>query len=217
MLIVCCADGAHDLFELVRFISFAFDVDTLQPLRCEMIHLFFFFSLFSFFFSFTRFLNFVVFSIVFSSVRCHFHLMLPMLMLPLISLLRASKIDEYTRISTPRSEVLFKKGYLMRDKKYAGPTNTISAAAGTTTSPSNDSGSVSVISNEETASFYSIQSMSPDDSNSMYMNGGGGGNSSSTDSNSATYPNDNGFEHDLSLIYSSGFYDNNGYFYVNRM
>lgn len=124
------------------------------------------------------------------------------------------KIDEYTRISTPRSEVLFKKGYLMRDRKFVGPTNTIPTAAVTTTS-SNDSGSVSVISNEETASYYSIQSMSPDDSNSTYMNGGG--NSSSTDSsNSATYPND-GFEHDLSLIYSSGFYDNNGYFYVNRM
>lgn len=119
--------------------------------------------------------------------------------------------DEYTRISTPRSEVLFKKGYLMRDKKYVGPTNTISTAPTTTTSSSNDSGSVSVISNEETASYYSIQSMSPDDSNSTYLNGG---NSSSTDSNSATYPND-GFEHDLSFIYSSGFYDNSGYFYVN--
>lgn len=100
----------------------------------------------------------------------------------------------------------------MRDRKYVGPTNTISTAA----TSSNGSGSVSVISNEETASYYSIQSMSPDDSNSTYLNGGGTGNSSSTDSNSATYPND-GFEHDLSLIYSSGFYDNSGYFYVNRM
>lgn len=115
------------------------------------------------------------------------------------------KIDEYTRISTPRSEVLFKKGYLMRDKKYTGPTNTIS----TTATSSNDSGSVSVVSNEETASYYSIQSMSPD--NSTYHNG-----NNSSDSNSTTYPND-GFEHDLSLMYSSGFYDNNGYFYVNRM
>lgn len=101
----------------------------------------------------------------------------------------------------------------MRDKKYVGPTNTISTAPATTASSSNDSGSVSVISNEETASYYSIQSMSPDDSQSTYLNGG---NSSSTDSTSATYPND-GFEHDLSLIYSSGFYDNSGYFYVNRM
>ncbi|XP_055313901.1 uncharacterized protein LOC129575071 isoform X2 [Sitodiplosis mosellana] len=112
--------------------------------------------------------------------------------------------DEYTRISTPRSEVLFKKGYLMRDKKYVGPTNTMSTTA---TTSSNDSGSVSVVSNEETASYYSIQSMSPD--NSTYLNG-----NNSSDSTSATYPND-GFEHDLSLIYSSGFYDNNGYFYVN--
>lgn len=92
----------------------------------------------------------------------------------------------------------------MRDKKYVGPTNTIS----TTGTSSNDSGSVSVVSNEETASYYSIQSMSPDDS--TYPNG-----NNSSDSTSATYPND-GFEHDLSLIYSSGFYDNSGYFYVNR-
>lgn len=95
----------------------------------------------------------------------------------------------------------------MRDKKYVGPTNTMSTTA--TTSSSNDSGSVSVVSNEETASYYSIQSMSPD--NSTYLNG-----NNSSDSNSATYPNGDGFEHDLSLIYSSGFYDNNGYFYVNR-
>lgn len=95
----------------------------------------------------------------------------------------------------------------MREKKHVGPTNT--------TGTSSDSGSVSVVSNEETASYYSIQSMSPDNSN--YHNGNGNGNSnSSSDRNSATYPND-GFEHDLSLILSSGFYDNNGYFYVNRM
>lgn len=92
----------------------------------------------------------------------------------------------------------------MRDKKYVGPANMVP----TTATSSNDSGSVSVVSNEETASFYSIQSMSPD--NSTYLNG-----NSSNDSNSATYPND-GFEHDLSLVYSSGFYDNSGYFYVNR-
>lgn len=93
----------------------------------------------------------------------------------------------------------------MRDKKYVGTTNTMSTA---TTSSNPNSGSVSVVSNEETASYYSIQSISPD--NSTYLNG-----NNSSDSNSATYPND-GFEHDLSLIYSSGFYDNNGYFYVNR-
>lgn len=112
-----------------------------------------------------------------------------------------TKIDEYTRISTPRSEVLFKKGYLMREKKYAGPTSMMPM----TTTSSNDSGSVSVVSNEETASYYSIQSMSPD--NSTYQNGS---------DTSPAYPND-GFEPDLSsLVYSSGFYDNSGYFYVNR-
>lgn len=184
-----------------------------------MIHLFFYFSFsVSFFFLEFRRFQFLLSSVLvpFSSYAadadaatidlCFAHVCVCVRV-------NSLKIDEYTRISTPRSEVLFKKGYLMRDKKYVGPTNTISAA-GATTSSSNDSGSVSVISNEETASYYSIQSMSPDDSNSTYMNGGGG-HSSSTDSNSATYPND-GFEHDLSLIYSSGFYDNSGYFYVNR-
>lgn len=88
----------------------------------------------------------------------------------------------------------------MRDKKCVGLNNTAATS-------SNDSGSVSVISNEEIASVHSIQSNSPD--NSIYLNG-------SSDSRSGTYPND-GFDHDLSLIYSSGFYDNSGYFYVNRM
>lgn len=113
--------------------------------------------------------------------------------------------DEYTRISTPRSEVLFKKGYLMRTKKYIGPINS------TATTSSNDSGSVSVVSNEETASYYSIQSMSPENSSYVHTNG----TSCSDAATSATYPND-AFDSDLSLMYSSGFYDNNGYFYVNR-
>lgn len=121
-------------------------------------------------------------------------------------MLNSIKIDEYTRISTPRSEVLFKKGYLMRNQKYVGPIKSMTTAP---TSSSNDSGSVSVVSNEETASYYSIQSMSPE--NSTYMNG-----TNCSDSTSATYPNDL-YDPDLSVIYSSGFYDSNGYFYVNRM
>lgn len=121
-------------------------------------------------------------------------------------MLNSIKIDEYTRISTPRSEVLFKKGYLMRNQKYVGPIKSMTTAP---TSSSNDSGSVSVVSNEETASYYSIQSMSPE--NSTYMNG-----TNCSDSTSATYPNDP-YDPDLSVIYSSGFYDSNGYFYVNRM
>lgn len=67
-------------------------------------------------------------------------------------------------------------------------------------SSSNGSGTVSIESNEETASYYSAQSMSPDN-NATYP--------------SSTYPA-NGFDQDLSLVYSPGFYDNNGYFYVNR-
>lgn len=124
------------------------------------------------------------------------------------------KIDEYTRISTPRSEVLFKKGYLMRAKKYAEsttlPTTATTAAKSLINPPtsSNDSGSVSVVSNEETASYYSIQSMSPE--NSAFVNG-----NICNDGTSISYPNEN-YNGDVPLIFSSGFYDNNGYFYVNR-
>lgn len=94
----------------------------------------------------------------------------------------------------------------MRPNKSIGPNNS------TTATSSNDSGSVSVVSNDETASYYSIQSMSPENSTYIHVNGTG----CNDPITSATYPND-AFDPDLSLMYSSGFYDNNGYFYVNRM
>lgn len=131
-----------------------------------------------------------------------------------IGLVTFLKIDEYTRISTPRSEVLFKKGYLMRAKKYAESTTPPTTATTTATSSinpptsSNDSGSVSVVSNEETASYYSIQSMSPE--NSAFVNGNIYNNGTAV-----SYPNEN-YNGDIPLIYSPGFYNNNGYFYVNR-
>lgn len=64
---------------------------------------------------------------------------------------------------------------------------------------SNGSTAVSIVSTEETASYYSMQSISPE--NCAY--------------NSSTYPTD-GIDQDLSLMYPSGYYDNNCYFYVNR-
>lgn len=106
------------------------------------------------------------------------------------------KLDEYTRITTPRSDVLFKKGYLSRPKK-----DDITSSQITTTS-SNGSATVSVISGEETAPYYRMQSISPENC--------------STFASSPNYSTD-GFEPDLPLMYSSGFYDGNGYFYVNRM
>lgn len=128
----------------------------------------------------------------------------------MIGLVTYLKIDEYTRISTPRSEVLFKKGYLMRAKKYAESTTPPTTAKSSINPPtsSNDSGSVSVVSNEETASYYSIQSMSPE--NSAFVNG-----NICNDGTSISYSNEN-YNGDVPLIFSSGFYNNNGYFYVNR-
>lgn len=43
--------------------------------------------------------------------------------------------DEYTRITTPRQDMLFKKGYLSKKKPWAGNTNT-SATSSTTESQS---------------------------------------------------------------------------------
>lgn len=99
----------------------------------------------------------------------------------------------------------------MRAKKYAEsttpPTTAATASINLPTS-SNDSGSVSVVSNEETASYYSIHSMSPE--NSAFVNA-----NICNDSTSISYPNEN-YNGDVPLIFSSGFYDNNGYFFVNR-
>lgn len=112
-----------------------------------------------------------------------------------------TKIDEYTRVSTPRSEMLFKKGYLSRKLQCFGTFNAMPSVMPNSSS----SASGSIVSNEETASYYSIQSLSP-----------AHGTTNDSDTTSATYPNDI-YDPDMSLYYSSGFYDNNGYFYVNRM
>lgn len=59
--------------------------------------------------------------------------------------------DEYTRITTPRQDVLFKKGYLSRPKRTFISTDTNTSS----------SGAVSVISTEESAT-PSSQSFSPE-------------------------------------------------------
>lgn len=91
------------------------------------------------------------------------------------------------RISTPRSEMLFKKGYLSRQKINE-------------TTSSSCSASVSVISGDELAPNCSAASISPD--NSAFAP-------------SPTFSAD-GFNQDISLMYSPGFYASNGVFYVNR-
>lgn len=106
------------------------------------------------------------------------------------------KLDEYTRITTPRSDVLFKKGYLSRPKK-----NEITPLA-QTSDMSNGSTAVSASYSDETASFYRMQSISPE----KY----------SVKASPPTYSGDE-YDQELPLMYSSGFYDGNGYFYVNRM
>lgn len=97
--------------------------------------------------------------------------------------------------------MLFKKSYLSRRLQCFGTVNAMPSVMPNSSS----SASGSVISNEETASYYSIQSLSP-----------AHGTTNDSDTTSATYPNDI-YDPDMSLYYSSGFYDNNGYFYVNRM
>lgn len=116
-----------------------------------------------------------------------------------------TKIDGYTRVSTPRSEMLFKKGYLSRQIQFLQSISAMTSTESKSSSSPNDSASGSVISNEEIASFYSIHSLSPTN-----------GTNQGSDTTSATYPNDI-YDPDMPLYYSSGFYDNNGYFYVNRM
>lgn len=59
--------------------------------------------------------------------------------------------DEYTRITTPRQDVLFKKGYLSRPKRTFISTDTNTSS----------SGAVSVVSTEESAT-PSSQSFSPE-------------------------------------------------------
>lgn len=61
------------------------------------------------------------------------------------------KLDEYTRITTPRQDVLFKKGYLSRPKKIL-PQNDLKTSS---------SGTMSVVSTEESMSS-STQSVSPE-------------------------------------------------------
>lgn len=105
-------------------------------------------------------------------------------------------LDEYTRITTPRSDVLFKKGYLSRPKK-SDMTSPVQSAS----TSSNDSAVVSVTSSDEAPPYYRMQSISPENC--------------STIASSPNYSVD-GFEQDLPIMYSSGFYDGNGYFYANR-
>lgn len=59
--------------------------------------------------------------------------------------------DDYTRITTPRQDVLFKKGYLSRPKRTFISTDTNTSS----------SGAVSVVSTEESAT-PSSQSFSPE-------------------------------------------------------
>lgn len=101
-----------------------------------------------------------------------------------------NNLDEYTRISTPRSDVLFKKGYLSRPKK-----NEIISS--TQTMSPNDSATVSVVSSDDMSPLYRMHSISPEN------------HSTPAYSTDRCVP-------DLPLMYSSGFYDSSGYFYVNR-
>lgn len=96
-------------------------------------------------------------------------------------------LDEYTRITTPRQDVLFKKGYLSRPKKYDTQITTNSSSSA-------GSGAVSVVSTEEYGSHFSNQSISPETCTIP------------------PYPTD-GFESEYPLMYPPGFFDQNGYFY----
>uniref|UniRef100_A0A1B0GI35 Uncharacterized protein n=2 Tax=Lutzomyia longipalpis TaxID=7200 RepID=A0A1B0GI35_LUTLO len=98
--------------------------------------------------------------------------------------------DEYTRITTPRQDVLFKKGYLSRPKRFnsfAGPPNDPA-----TTPPSSGSGAMSVTSMDDSAT-PSTQSISPEHYHSA------------SDASDGDYP----------FMYP-GFFDQNGVLYVNQ-
>lgn len=68
-------------------------------------------------------------------------------------------IDDYTRITTPRQDVLFKKGYLSRPKKHLTTPQT------STDTNTTSSGAMSTVSTEESMSS-SMQSFSPDNAES---------------------------------------------------
>lgn len=71
----------------------------------------------------------------------------------------------------------------------------------TTSTSSNDSAAASVTSEDEATPHYRMQSISPENCSTI-----------------ASSPNlsTDGFEQDLPVMYTSGFYDGNGYFYANR-
>lgn len=96
-------------------------------------------------------------------------------------------IDEYTRITTPRQDVLFKKGYLSKPKKY-------SISYETTTTTTSSSGAMSVVSTEDSTT-PSTQSLSPENF-----------------TNSTPELPDSEFN---PFMYSP-YVDQNGLFYVNR-
>ncbi|GAB0091124.1 hypothetical protein DMENIID0001_059320 [Sergentomyia squamirostris] len=98
--------------------------------------------------------------------------------------------DEYTRITTPRQDVLFKKGYLSRPKKYNNIACSSSVNDSNTPSTSTSgSGAVSVTSIEDSTT-PSTQSVSPEHCNSM------------SETSDGDYP----------YMYP-GFFDQNGVFY----
>ncbi|XP_059608900.1 uncharacterized protein LOC132256481 [Phlebotomus argentipes] len=95
--------------------------------------------------------------------------------------------DEYTRITTPRQDVLFKKGYLTRPKN-----NMSSIATNDSIATPSSSGTVSVNSMDDSAT-PSTQSVSPEHCNSV------------SEASEGEYP---------SIVYP-GFLDQNGILYVN--
>ncbi|XP_055705564.1 uncharacterized protein LOC129803189 isoform X2 [Phlebotomus papatasi] len=98
--------------------------------------------------------------------------------------------DEYTRITTPRQDVLFKKGYLSRPKRFT-PFNNAPISDPATTPSSSGSGAVSVTSMDDSAT-PSTQSVTPEHCHST------------------SEPSDG----DYPFMYP-GFFDQNGILYVN--
>lgn len=107
--------------------------------------------------------------------------------------------DEYTRITTPRQDVLFKKGYLSRmNPKTANSTLTSAAMASTTTNGVDSTAPNSTATNSDPDSANSVSTLSPATTPSM------------------DYAQQDSMEFAQPMFYS-GYYDESGTFVIREL
>ena len=104
--------------------------------------------------------------------------------------------DEYTRITTPRQDVLFKKGYLSRMNNKTGNNNTSTGASATDSSTAPNSTIATTTTNSDPDS--SVSTLSPATTPSM------------------DYGQADGMEY-APPVYYPGYYDENGMLVIRKL